>query len=34
VLVWVVEGRGSAVWEAGCEVLIAREEEVVAAAVG
>jgi hypothetical protein len=29
--VWVVEGRGSAVLEAGCEVLIAREEEVVAA---
>jgi hypothetical protein len=29
--VWFVEGRGSAVWEAGCEVLIAREEEVVAA---
>lgn len=28
---WVVEGRGSAVCEAGWEVLIAREEEVVAA---
>jgi hypothetical protein len=31
VFVWVVEGRGSAVCEAGWEVLIAREEEVVAA---
>ena len=30
-VVCVVEGLGRAVCEVGCEVLIAREEEVVAA---